>query len=74
MAKKIVWTKRANLKFNGVIDYLEQEWGHGVTESFVKRAFDIIELISDQPELGTLENYEKNIRGFLLTKHTRLFL
>ncbi len=73
MAKKIVWTKRANSKFNKIIDHLEREWGLSVTQNFVKKTYDIIELISDQSELGTIENSEKNIRGFLLTKHNRLF-
>jgi plasmid stabilization system protein ParE len=57
MAKKIIWTKRANR----------------VTQSFVRKTYDIIDLISDQPDLGTLENQERKIRGFLLTKHNRLF-
>ncbi|MBS1979022.1 MAG: type II toxin-antitoxin system RelE/ParE family toxin [Bacteroidetes bacterium] len=74
MAKKIVWTRRANNKFNKIIDYLEQEWGPNVTQNFVRKTYDIIDLISDQPELGTLENHERKIRGFLLTKHNRLFL
>jgi plasmid stabilization system protein ParE len=73
MARQIVWTKRATDKFNKIITYLENEWGQLVTKNFVKKTYDIIELISDQPDLGTLENSEKNIRGFLLTKHNRLF-
>jgi plasmid stabilization system protein ParE len=73
MARKIVWTKRANSKFNKIIEYLEREWGLSVTQSFVKKTYDIIELISDQSNLGTIENPEKNIRGFVLTKHNRLF-
>ncbi len=73
MAKKIVWTKRANSKFNEVIDYLEKEWGHRVTQSFVRRTYDLLDLISDQPELGSIENQEKKIRGLLISKHNRLF-
>ncbi|MBX2969023.1 MAG: type II toxin-antitoxin system RelE/ParE family toxin [Cyclobacteriaceae bacterium] len=73
MARKVVWTKRANSKFNKIIDYLEGEWGHYVTRNFVRKTYDIIDLIADQPELGTLEHQEKMIRGFLLTKHNRLF-
>ena len=73
MAKKIVWTKRANIKFNNIIDYLEKEWGSNVTQNFVKTTYDIIDLISDQPDLGTLEDENRKIRGFLLTKHNRLF-
>lgn len=73
MVRKIIWTKRAISKFNNIITYLEEEWGEQVTENFVRKTYDIIELISDQSDLGTLENIEKNIRGFLLTKHNRLF-
>ena len=27
MAKQIIWTKRANDKFNKIIGYLQDEWG-----------------------------------------------
>jgi plasmid stabilization system protein ParE len=73
MVREIVWTKRANYKFNTILEYLELEWGERVTRNFIKRTYDIIQLISENPELGTLENQERNIRGFLLTKHNRLF-
>ncbi|MCW5912865.1 MAG: type II toxin-antitoxin system RelE/ParE family toxin [Cyclobacteriaceae bacterium] len=73
MAKKIIWTKRANHKFNTIIQYLEEEWGEQVTRNFVKRVYSILDLISDQPDIGTLEHPEKRIRGFLLTRHNRLF-
>lgn len=73
MVREIVWTKRANYKFNTILEYLELEWGDRVTRNFIKRTYDIIQLISENPELGTLENQERNIRGFLLTKHNRLF-
>ena len=73
MAQKVIWTKRANIRFNKIIDYLDQKWGSATTKNFVKKTYDIIEIISDHPELGTLEIPDKNIRGILLTKHNRLF-
>lgn len=73
MAKEIIWTNRANNKFNKIIDYLDHEWGEEVTQSFVQKTYDIIDLISDYPNLGTNEHPDKNIRGFPLTKHNRLF-
>lgn len=73
MVREIIWTKRANAKFNKIISYLEEEWGEQVTRNFVRKTYDIIELISDQSDLGTIENVDKNIRGFLLTKHNRIF-
>ena len=73
MAREIVWTKRATKKFKKILEYLEFEWGSQVTKNFVTRTYTILDLIANQPEIGSLENQEKNIRGFLLTKQNRLF-
>ena len=73
MAKKIVWTKRANAKFNKIIVFLEEEWGETVTKNFVKRSYDILDLLARQPTLGSIEKQNENIRGFLITKHNRIF-
>ncbi|EHQ30158.1 type II toxin-antitoxin system RelE/ParE family toxin [Mucilaginibacter paludis] len=73
MAKIIVWTKRANHSFNCVINYLENEWNEKVTKSFVIRTYKVIELLADNPEIGTIENYDRKIRGFLIIKHNILF-
>jgi plasmid stabilization system protein ParE len=73
MVKEIVWTKRSLTKFNSIIKFLNERWGENVTVSFINKSFDIIELLADQPYLGTLENEKLGIRGFLITKHNRLF-
>lgn len=73
MARQIIWTDRANARFNNVIAYLEKDWGEKVTKGFVLRTFEIIELLSLQPHLGSLEKDNEKIRGFLITKHNRLF-
>lgn len=73
MAKRIVWTKRANSRFNRIIEHLNKEWGPSTTKVFVRNPYQIIDLISKNSELGTLEIPERNIRGLLLTGHNRLF-
>jgi plasmid stabilization system protein ParE len=73
MAKEIIWTTRANIRFNSIIEYLETEWGEKVTENFVVRTYAIIDLLSIYPEIGSVEHSEKMIRGFAITKHNRLF-
>jgi plasmid stabilization system protein ParE len=73
MVKEIVWTKRSLSKFNRIIDFLEKRWGKNVTKSFVRKTYDIVDLLSHQPFLGTIENEKLGIRGFLITKHNRLF-
>lgn len=36
MAKKIIWSKRADSKFDSILDYLLEEWGELVVVAFVK--------------------------------------
>ena len=73
MAKKIVWTKRADFKFNRIIKFLEEEWGTNVASAFVEKTYEIITLLSEHPNMGSLEKAEPEVRGFLITKHNRLF-
>ncbi|MBI1288851.1 MAG: hypothetical protein GC178_14885 [Flavobacteriales bacterium] len=73
MAKKVVWTKRASRKFDVIIEYLEEDWNENVVRAFVLRTETVLELLSRNPELGTVENSERGIYGFRLTKHNRLF-
>ncbi len=71
MSRIVVWTKRANYKFNNIISYLEAEWGERITKNFVLRSYDIIELLKVNPKLGSSE--KDDIRGFLITKQNRIF-
>jgi plasmid stabilization system protein ParE len=73
MALRIKWTEKALKRFDSIVIFLENEWGARVTEQFVKRTFDLLELISKHPQIGTLENQDKLIRGLLITKHNKLF-
>jgi plasmid stabilization system protein ParE len=73
MAKVIVWNRRASTSFNLIIEYLQQEWSDNVTRNFVTRTYRIIDIIAQNPEIGALENKEKQIRGFVITKHNTLF-
>lgn len=73
MVKEIVWTKRTLTKFNSIIKFLNERWGENVIVSFINKSFNIIELLAEQPYLVTLENEKLGIRGFLITKHNRIF-
>ena len=72
MAKEIVWSIRANHKFDTILNYLEGEWDEKVTSNFVKRVYDFLDLLAEFPELGTIENQTKNIRGFTIVKQVSL--
>ena len=73
MAKIIVWNRRASNNFNSIINYLQAEWGDTVTRNFVVRTYKVIELLAVNPEMGSIEHFEKQIRGIVITKHNTLF-
>ena len=73
MALEIHWSKQADKKFNKILEYLLVEWNERVTKSFVKKVFDLIETLSEFPEIGTIENKENGIRGFTIVKQVNIF-
>jgi plasmid stabilization system protein ParE len=73
MALKIVWSKRASEKFDQIITHLIQEWGEKSAKQFIGKVFDFLEILSEFPEIGSVENKEKNIRGFTIVKQVNVF-
>jgi plasmid stabilization system protein ParE len=73
MALKIVWSKRASFKFDQIISYLIDEWGEKSAKQFIGRVFDFLEILSEFPEIGSVENKEKNIRGFTIVKQVNIY-
>ena len=73
MALEIYWSKRADKKFDNILEYLQEEWGEKVTGAFVKKVYDFLDVLVDFPEIGTMENKQRNIRGFVIVKQITLF-
>jgi len=73
MALEVFWTKRADKKFDKIIDYLHNEYGSERTEQFVTRVYDFIDILSEYPQIGSIENENKGIRGFTLEKQVNVF-
>lgn len=73
MALKIYWTKRAYHKFDDIILYLTTNWGESTTSIFVKKVYDFFDILTVFPDIGTIENESKNIRGFVIVKQITLF-
>jgi len=70
---KISLTKRAEKSYHSIKSYIADEWGESVSGAFEQKAIDFLNLLEDFPELGSVEMPEKQIRGFQLTKQTRVF-
>ncbi len=70
---KIFLTKRAVKNYHSIKEYITNEWGENVAASFEQKTIDFFDLLETFPEIGSIEVAEKQIRGFLLTKQTRIF-
>lgn len=73
MALIIHWTRRADHKFDQILQYLLKEWGEGGTQTFVKQVYEFLNIIVEFPEIGTIENRDKEIRGFVIVKQITVF-
>ncbi len=52
---------------------LTEERGENVTQAFEQKTENFFDLLELFPESGSMELPEREIRGFQLTKHTRVF-
>ena len=73
MALTIRWSTRADIKLDQLIIYLETEWGGNVVKAFMRKLYDFLEILSEFPEIGSMQYPEKQIRGFSLTKQISIF-
>lgn len=73
MALEIKWSKKADEKFDKILEYLLTEWGDQVTRNFVKKVYDFLDILTEYPEIGSIENKEREIRGFTIIKQVNIF-
>ena len=73
MALNIFWSKHADKSFDSIITWLQSNWGEHSVSLFVKKAYEFLEIISEFPEIGSLENTDLNIRGFVIVEQITIF-
>ena len=70
---KIVWTKKAQKRLGEISGYIQLEFGDYAKQAFTTKTKDFTRLLSEFPEIGTVDIMGKYLRGFQLTKQTRVF-
>ena len=70
---KLVWTEKAQRRIGEILEYIEREFGAKARQTFREKTQDFTRILIQFPKMGTLEIKEKNLRGFQLTKQTRVF-
>ena len=70
---KIVWTKRAQLSFDQIVDFLQNEWSVNSAIRFVQKTNHFLEILKKHPYIGSAEPVKKDLRSFVLTRQTIVF-
>lgn len=70
---KIIWTRKAEGKFINILDYIEKKFGETARQHFKIKTKEFTILLREFPEIGTLEIRDRNLRGFQLSRQTRVF-
>ncbi|MEO8111414.1 MAG: type II toxin-antitoxin system RelE/ParE family toxin [Ginsengibacter sp.] len=73
MEKKIVYTKNFETSVNSTKDWLEKQWSFEMAEKFILELYELVNLISTQPKIGSVSQREKSVRKILLSKHKRIY-
>jgi plasmid stabilization system protein ParE len=58
MALAIFWSKRADKRFDVIIEYIEDKWGLHVASLFVRKTYDFLDLL---PNFQRLEQWKTKI-------------
>lgn len=70
---KVIWTRKANESFNGIVDYLLEIWNVRIATNFVDIVDHTIKQIVKNPEMFKFSEYYKLSRAAFITKHTTMF-
>ncbi len=71
MAYKIIWSPKAIITFENVIDYLQNHWTDKQIKYFVERTKKTVYLLSNNPYIFRGSERE-NLHEVIITKHTLL--
>jgi plasmid stabilization system protein ParE len=73
MARKVRLTKRADNKLDNILLHLNKDFGVRAVDRFLKRLYSFFDIIIEFPQIGTINDKEKGIYGFVLEKQVTVF-
>ena len=72
MARKIVWSRKANQSFDKILEYIVFKFGETSGKKFVQKVDFVVKQISIHPFLGKLEESQYKFRSIIIAKKTLL--
>lgn len=69
----VKFTPKAERRLLEIFENIKEKFGEKVAKKFSMKMKNFIEIIALYPNIGANEKKEYNIRGFQLTKQTKIF-
>lgn len=73
MDYKVFWTEEAVRNLEEIIDYLYSEWTEKEVANFKAKLSVKIDLISKNPKMFPVSDFQPRLRKAVLSKHTSIF-
>jgi len=73
MANHLIWSHRALKEFDGLQEYLYEEWGEEITRRVINEIARTIARIQDSPDQFPLFKRRKKIRRCVASPQTSIF-
>lgn len=70
---EVYFSKKANERYIEICDLIEARWGTIIVNKFSKKLLNFTFTLTEFPLIGAVENLDNSIRGFQLTKQTKVF-
>ena len=70
---EVSFTPKAEQDFEVILNYIDRDFGDRATINFRKLLLDIISLLEQFHEIGSIEVNHKNIRGFVIHRRLKVF-
>jgi plasmid stabilization system protein ParE len=72
VVEETLWTERAKVTFNKIIEWLRQEWTEREVDKLISRTEETLVKLKRYPEMCRPSTKRRNVRICILDKHTQL--
>ena len=69
---EIIWQDQAVNEFEAIQDYIGSKFGGNSKAKFTVRVFEFLHILEKYPSIGPVEFPQKAIRGFVISKQTKV--
>ena len=69
---EIKWSELADSSFQKLLSYTLQHFGINTVQKIIEKTFNILNLLSEFPEIGTSVNKKKGIKAILVNKNLKI--